>query len=98
MELPVRDELLREDSPLGAVMGDYLDALLAFRDRIPEDALLVMAIRWVVRQSIARFDGNVEPLVAAVQRALNEPQNERLVHQYLERAGLEVAVPQGSVN
>ncbi len=60
--------------------------------------VLAQTLRWVVIQTLAHFDGDVPRLIAALTQCLNEPQNERLVHAFLERTGQEAQIPTDQVH
>lgn len=100
MTVPVKDE--RADGCL------LCDCIAAHCDRLVTELLtptpatvehvLTQALRWVVIQTLAQFDGDVSRLIAALTQCLNEPQNERLVHAFLERTGQEAVIPPDAVH
>jgi hypothetical protein len=101
MNVPVKDEtndgdIVRETVNL--VCDRMLSELGPHRSRLDIERVLEQVCRWYVRTALAWTDGNAPAVVGIAAQALNEPQNERLVHAFLERLGQEAQIPAGPVH
>lgn len=91
MHLPV-DDATPNQCPECEALNRALDALLAAH-AVPgsvtccggdgEDRVLIQLTRWVVRQTLAKFDGDADKLMICLQHSLNEPQNAERALAYL---------------
>lgn len=99
MNVPVKDERLglsHNECAICTAINAHLDKIvldLGPCDAVDVEHVLSQTVRWVAMQTLAHYDGDVIKVLNALQSAINEPQNERLVAGYLERTGQEASSP-----
>ena len=71
-------------------VATHLDRFLVGIPKASQLHLMKGVLKWATQQMVAFHDGDPSPLVEALTRCLNEPQNDALVQAYLHRSGQEV--------
>lgn len=98
MNVPVKDEGRAGDpcalcKAVNGVLDGLVNDLGPLRSDGDVEHLMTTVGRWFIRQALAHVDGNVTKVLQILQATLNEPQNDRMVHDYLVKTGHEAAIP-----